>query len=82
MVLSVVSHSVCVFPQVRHYVYQQLAAQLRPELESVMKANAVPAGTPYVFNAKESGRRFIRNFAESIVGSLDDAEIQERLLRR
>jgi hypothetical protein len=47
-----------------------------------MKANDVPAGTPYVFNAKESGRRFLRNFAESIVGSLEDEEIQERLLRR
>lgn len=69
-------------PQVRHYVYQQLAKQLRPELEAVMKANDVPAGTPYVFNAQESGRRFVRNFAESILGALDDAEVQERLLRR
>jgi aminopeptidase N len=58
--------------QVRHYVYQQLALQLRPQLDAVMKATEVPPGTPYVFNAQESGRRFIRNFAESIVGSLDD----------
>lgn len=68
--------------QVRHYVYQQLAKQLRPELEGVMKTNEVPPGTPYVFNATESGRRFVRNFAESILGALDDAEVQERLLRR
>lgn len=68
--------------QVRHYVYQQLALQLRPQLDAVMKATEVPPGTPYVFNAQESGRRFIRNFAESIVGSLDDPEVQEALLRR
>jgi len=68
--------------QVRHYVYQQLARQLRPELESVIKANDVPPGTPYEFNAKESGRRYFRNLAESVVGSLDEPEIQERLLRR
>jgi hypothetical protein len=47
-----------------------------------MKANDVPPGTPYTFNAQESGRRFIRNFAESILGSLDDSQIQEQLLRR
>lgn len=63
-------------------MYQQLAKQLRPELEGVMKANEVPPGTPYVFNAQESGRRFVRNFAESILGALDDDEVQERLLRR
>jgi aminopeptidase N len=63
-------------------VYQQLAVQLRPDLEAVMKANDVPPGTPYTFNAQESGRRFIRNFAESILGSLDEPQIQEQLLRR
>lgn len=63
-------------------MYQELARQLRPELEAVIAANEVPPGTPYVFNAKEAGRRFIRNFADSIVGSLDEPEIQERLLRR
>jgi hypothetical protein len=68
--------------QVRQYVYQQLARQLRPELEAVVAANDVPPGTPYAFNAAESGRRSARNMAESILGSLPEPDVQERLLRR
>jgi aminopeptidase N len=68
--------------QVRQYVYQQLARQLRPELEAVIAANDVPPGTPYAFNAAESGRRSARNMAESILGSLPEPDVQERLLTR
>lgn len=68
--------------QVRHYVYQQLALQLRPSLHTIIKTNTVSAGTPYEFNAQQAARRYIRNMAESIVGSLDEPEVQEQLLRR
>jgi hypothetical protein len=68
--------------QVRHYVYQQLAQQLRPELEGVIKANDVPPGTPYEFNAQQCARRQLRNTSESILGSLESPDIQEQLLRR
>jgi hypothetical protein len=69
-------------PQVRHYVYQQLAQQLRPDLEGVIKANDVPPGTPYEFNAQQCARRQLRNMSESILGSLESPDIQEQLLRR
>lgn len=68
--------------QVRHYVYQQLAQQLRPQLEAAIKANDVPPGTPYEFNAQQCARRVLRNMSESILGSLESPEIQEQLLRR
>eukprot|EP00879_Flechtneria_rotunda_P017716 GHRR01018571.1.p1 GENE.GHRR01018571.1~~GHRR01018571.1.p1 ORF type:complete len:756 (+),score=282.34 GHRR01018571.1:954-3221(+) len=68
--------------QIRHYVYQQLAMQLRPVLEQLTKQNQMPPGTPYEFNATAAAKRAISNMAQSIVGSLDDAEIQEQLLRR
>eukprot|EP00775_Hariotina_reticulata_P008908 gene8909-9085_t len=67
---------------VRHYLYQELALQLRPVLEGVIKSNDVPPGTPYEFNAAACARRYIRNMSQSILGSLDDEQIQEALLRR
>jgi hypothetical protein len=73
----------CCFPlQVRHYLYQELALQLRPVLEGVIKANDVPPGTPYEFNAAACARRYIRNMSQSILGSLDDQSIQDALLQR
>lgn len=68
--------------QVRNYVYQQLAMQLRPSLEGVVKHNDVPAGTAYDFNSVDCARRSIRNMSESILGSLKEPAIQERLLQR
>lgn len=47
---------------------QELAQQLRPELEAVVKANDAPAGQPYVFNAAECGKRAIKN--KALVGPL------------
>jgi aminopeptidase N len=68
--------------QVRQYVYQQLAQQLRPSLDNVLKQNDVSAGTPYQFNAVDCARRSIKNMSQAVLGSLDDAAIQEQLLQK
>lgn len=63
-------------------MYQQLAHQLRPELEGVIAANTLPPGTPYEFNAAAAARRAVRNMSEAILGSLPDPAVQQQLLRR
>eukprot|EP00878_Enallax_costatus_P011824 GHUV01012345.1.p1 GENE.GHUV01012345.1~~GHUV01012345.1.p1 ORF type:complete len:544 (+),score=203.91 GHUV01012345.1:419-2050(+) len=68
--------------QVRDYVYKQLAHQLRPSLDNLLKQNEVDAGTPYTFNSVEAARRAIKNMSQSILGSLTDAAVQEQLLQK
>lgn len=41
----------------RNFVVKQLAAQLRPELEALVKQNDSHPGEPYVFNAQACAKR-------------------------
>ncbi len=49
------------------YVVKQLAAQLRPELESLIKSHDDAPGTPYAFRADACARRAIKNKALSML---------------
>ncbi|GBF99642.1 peptidase M1 family [Raphidocelis subcapitata] len=68
--------------QVRHYVNKQLAARLRPELESLVSANDSPPGEPFVFDAASAARRAVKNKALGMLSALGDAGIEAQLLQR
>lgn len=68
--------------EVRHYVNKQLAAQLRPELEALVKANDSAPGEAYEFNAAHAARRAIKNKSLALLSTLDDPDIEQQLLRR
>ncbi|GLC52687.1 hypothetical protein PLESTB_000657300 [Pleodorina starrii] len=67
---------------VRMYVVKQLALQLRPELETLVKSNDDPAGEPYHFNAAACARRAIKNRCLAMLSSLEEPEITSMLLDR
>ncbi|EFJ47753.1 hypothetical protein VOLCADRAFT_81369 [Volvox carteri f. nagariensis] len=67
---------------VRMYVVKQLALQLRPELEALVKANDDPADQPYQFTAAACARRAIKNRSLAMLSSLEEPEITAMLLNR
>ena len=69
---------------VRHYVNQQLAQRLRPELEALVKANDDPPGAEFVFDAPSAARRALKNKALALLSCLPGppAEVTADLLAR
>jgi len=69
---------------VRHYVNQQLAQRLRPELEALVKENDDPQGAEYVFDAPSAARRALKNKALALLSCLPGppAEVTAGLLAR
>jgi aminopeptidase N len=55
---------------VRHYVNEQLAQRLRPELEALVKVNDDPPGSEYVFDAPSAARRALKNKALGLLSCL------------
>jgi aminopeptidase N len=55
---------------VRHYVNQQLAQRLRPELEALVKSNDDAPGAEYVFDAPNAARRALKNKALALLSCL------------
>jgi aminopeptidase N len=68
--------------EVRRYVYRQLAAQLRPLLEQIVKDNDDEPGAPFVFNAQAAARRDLKNHALALMSFLEEPEVTEELLKR
>ena len=64
------------------FVVKQLAARLRPELESLIRHNDDAPGTPYVFNAAACARRAIKNKALAVLASLALPETTALVLER
>jgi hypothetical protein len=67
---------------VRKYVYQQLAAQLRPTLERLVKENDAAPGEPFVFNSAASAKRDIKNHSLALLAFLEEEAVIEDLLNR
>ena len=64
------------------FVVKELAARLRPELESLIKRNDDAPGTPYAFNAAACARRAIKNKALGMLASLELPETTAMALDR
>lgn len=61
---------------------KQLAQQLRPQLEAIVKKNDAAAGEVYSPDAKSAARRAIKNKALAYLAALGDDAVTQQILER
>ena len=66
----------------RKFVVKQLAQQLRPQLEAIVKHNDAATGEVYSPDAESAARRAVKNKALAYLAALGDESVTQQVLAR
>lgn len=66
----------------RKFVVKQLAQQLRPQLEAIVKLNDAAANEVYSPDAKSAARRAVKNKALAYLAALGEESVTQQVLNR